>query len=514
MNVEKKEDSFKKRYVYKLFTNIFGMAIGLITVGIVPRALGPISYGDFGFLTNFFSQITSFLDMGTSTAFYTKLSKKQADGGLVLFYLYFVTIVSFLIGIFVLLATITPLYQYIWPGQGRLFIIFAALFGVLSWVSLIWGLMVDAYGLTVSAEILKVVQRIAAAAIIIILFLNSKLNLLNYFVYQLFITFLLLIMLIWLVKNNKSLKITQWFMPKKTLVEYAKEYYHYCHPLFIYSLIVLGAGIAERWLLQIFGGSAQQGFFTLSFNLSAFYVIFTSAMVPLLLREFSVAHSANDVSKMAKYYNRYGPLLYTIAAYFSCFVVLEAGKITQLLAGNRFEGAVIPIAIMALYPIHQTYGQINGSILFASNQTKLYRNTGVLMALIGLPVTLWFIAPIAFGGLNLGANGLAIKTVVFQFVAVNLQFYFIAKYLRMSFVDGIRNQLVTIGALMLISFLSILMVNSLFAVQSVFFSLFFAGALYSAVAIFAAYLFPALFGIDPTDIILLKAYLWGKLVKQ
>ena len=63
----------------KLISNSVKVAVGFVTVGMVPRALGPEAYGNFGFLTNFFISTVKFLTFGIPTAYYTKLSKRQNE---------------------------------------------------------------------------------------------------------------------------------------------------------------------------------------------------------------------------------------------------------------------------------------------------------------------------------------------------------------------------------------------------------------------------------------------------
>ncbi|HPO90722.1 MAG TPA: oligosaccharide flippase family protein, partial [Victivallales bacterium] len=116
------EDSLRKRYFYKLFTNIAGYAIGLITMGIIPRALGPKAFGDFNFLTNFFSQVVSFFDMGSSTAFFTKISQRQKESSLFVFYLWFAGGLTVLILAGVSLIGIFPVHQKLWPDQRIIFV--------------------------------------------------------------------------------------------------------------------------------------------------------------------------------------------------------------------------------------------------------------------------------------------------------------------------------------------------------------------------------------------------------
>jgi O-antigen/teichoic acid export membrane protein len=83
-----KESSLKKRYSIKLFANIIGGIIGAIMIAIVPKALGPVAYGQFVYLQEFFSKAISFLDMGSSIAFFTKLSARQDRKELITFYFF------------------------------------------------------------------------------------------------------------------------------------------------------------------------------------------------------------------------------------------------------------------------------------------------------------------------------------------------------------------------------------------------------------------------------------------
>ncbi len=153
------EDSLKKRYLYKLFTNLVGLAISMVTQAIIPRGLGPKAYGDFNFLTNFFNQIVGFFDMGTSIGFYTKLSQRPKEFGLVSFYLYFTGIVSVAIMGFVVIIHMSQVFPKVWPNQEMQYIYMATGFGILTWVVQIFNQMVDAYGLTVSGELARIYQR-------------------------------------------------------------------------------------------------------------------------------------------------------------------------------------------------------------------------------------------------------------------------------------------------------------------------------------------------------------------
>jgi O-antigen/teichoic acid export membrane protein len=175
------EDSLKKRYFYKLSTNLVGLTIGLITQAIIPRGLGPKAYGDFSFLSNFFSQVVSFFDMGTSIGFYTKLSQRQKDVGIITFYVSFAIIASIALFLLVFVVNFTSYSKKIWPEQLMFFVYLATIWGIFSWFIQILNNVVDAVGLTVPAETARIAQKILGVVLILGLFFSNQLDLRNFF---------------------------------------------------------------------------------------------------------------------------------------------------------------------------------------------------------------------------------------------------------------------------------------------------------------------------------------------
>lgn len=284
------------------------MAMGLLTAGMVPRALGPAAYGSYTFLTNFFMQVVNFLDMGTSTCFFTKLSQRQKDSGLISFYFYFVLAVFLAVLVFMLFSFYTSVYTWIWPDQAKVFIVLAAGWGLLNWLDRIFIKISDAFGLTVVGELVRMITRGLVALAVIAFFVSGWLTLSSFFGIQYGSFILLVLLLIMMLRKNK-VALGQKITLQETR-KYAAEFYTYSHPLFVYALAGLLVGILDRWLLQLFGGSVQQGFYGLSYTIGAFCFMFTSAMQPLLMREFSIAHGNADMDKMKMLFRKHIPMLY------------------------------------------------------------------------------------------------------------------------------------------------------------------------------------------------------------
>jgi len=177
-------DSLNKRYLAKLFANLVGLIISVVTQAIIPRGLGARAYGNFSFLSNYFFQVVNFLDMGTSIGFYTKLSQRQRDFGLVSFYLSFACLVSFFLIIFVGCIHVTGSYTTFLPDQKLFYIYLAAVWGILAWFVRIVNKMADAYGVTVSTEKTRIIQKGIGLALILTLFFANRLNLTNFFFYH------------------------------------------------------------------------------------------------------------------------------------------------------------------------------------------------------------------------------------------------------------------------------------------------------------------------------------------
>ena len=69
----------------------------------------------------------------------------------------------------------------IWPDQLMFFVYLAAIWGIFYWIIQILNKMVDAFGLTVPAEIARIVQKFLGLILILGLFFSKQLNLSNFF---------------------------------------------------------------------------------------------------------------------------------------------------------------------------------------------------------------------------------------------------------------------------------------------------------------------------------------------
>lgn len=444
------------RYLFKLLANVASVPVYLVMEAILPRALGPQIYGNFSFATALFQQFSGFLDMGTSTCLYNSLSRRHRERTLFKFYLriaFIVTILMLLCGF--LLCAPAP-SRWLMPDVPAWMAPLAALWALLTWWGRVLRSVNDALGETISSEIWRIGCSLAALLLLIILYFANLLN-----IYSLFLQQYLLLgasaLAFWHVcdrawKNMELPPLKK--LPECYVKQYKKEFFDYSHPLFIQALLSFGMLSAERWLLQWFDGSAQQGFFALSQKVSMACFLFVSAMTPLLMREFSIAWGKQNLAEMGALLSRFAPLLYGMASYFSCFTLVEGESLVRIFGGEEFLAATLPVEIMALYPLHQAYGQMASSVFHACGKTSILRNLSALECVYGLAAAWVLLAPAKFAGLNLGASGLAIKTVAVQFLSVNICLWLASRFIPFKFWHNFLHQLITVGIFLGIAWLA------------------------------------------------------------
>ena len=478
--------SLARRYSFKLISNAAAIPLYLVMEAILPRSLGPAAYGVFSYATGMFQYLLNFLDFGTSTCLFTALSKRQRDWPLLAFFWRIAVLLFVLTLLFAGLCMLPQIGSQVMPGVPAWVMPLAGL-----WAFGFWGMRVlrgvnDALGQTVASEKIRTLAGVLACLALLVLHFFNVLTLPVLFVHQLVYLFAMIAAFKVIVLRNwggwrgwtpwppepeasqneasqpeasqpearqnetscdeinkdeagkqyenvpagniKKIKFMLALSPEEHEA-YRKEFASYSFPLFLQLVTVALALMADRWLLQVFNGNVEQGFFSISQKVGFACFMFVSAMIPLLTRELAVAHGKNDYAEMGRLLSRFAPMLYAVATYFSAFVCLEAATVVDIFGGQAFAPAVLAVQIMALYPIHQGYGQMTQAVFYASAKTRALSKVTAVSCLLGFGVSLYLILPPHYGGLGLAAEGLAGKTVLMQVLMCNFMLFMCSRFI-------------------------------------------------------------------------------------
>lgn len=503
-----KEQSLNNRYFYKLLSNIFGLVIGIITMTLVTRVLGPKDYGNFEFINSFFRELIPFFTFTASIGFFTKFSQRKNEFKLIIFFKYLLIFGMSLLIFFVFLSFYFEVSDILWRDQSNLAVLLGMVLCILIVFTTFLSQISDAIGITISLEVIKTIQKFIGLIMLIFLSLNDVLNFYNFYLYNIFIQILLFILIAYILRKVDFFIFDKWFLSIGDIKKYSIEFYSYSQPLFMYAIFGVVVGIFDRWILQVYGGSEQQAYFSLGQRIGTICFLFTSSMSTLITREFSISYFHEDLGKMKNLFRRYVPILYSTAAFFSCFVFINAENIILLISGNSYSGAIIPLMILALFPIHQTYGQLNGAVFYSMNKTRVYTNIGLFFMLVGAFTSFFLLAPKSFHGFNLGSTGLAAKVLFMQFLHVNVQLYYNSKFLKMNFYKYFFHQIIIVVIFLSIA-LSVKILFDSFIDFNILVRIFLSGILYVIITFFGVILLPRLFGLLKKDILILKNRLKG-----
>lgn len=448
------ENKLTKHYLHKLATNLFRIPVSFAMQALFPRLLGPVAYGNFDFLYDFSNKMINFIDNGASVAFYSKLSQDKSDLKLVRFFwmLVFLIIIIYVViifGIFSLGVT-----NDIWPGQQSSSILWSVLLAILTLCSIVALQMLDAYDLTISGERLRIAQLVIALLVFFGIFIHvGQISLGVFYLFQLFIILVLIAGSWYVLRTSHYSLIPRERLSKEDYKLYASSFWAYSHPLVSYSLVAMIVGLGERWLLQKFGGSTQQAYFGLSYRIGAFIFLFTSAMMPLLLREFSKLNGKLNSEAITSLFLKNLKLLFAMATFLAVIISFNSKFTALILGGDSFIQAAAILGLMAFYPVHQTLGQMNATLFYSTNRTREYRNIGISIMPIGLAFCFFLIAPKEYLGLDLGAKGLAYSMLITQIITVNVTLYSNCRFLKLSYRNLFFFQLSTICLFVGIGFL-------------------------------------------------------------
>jgi len=439
------EDSFPKRLIYKLSANVLGVFLSFFQAGMVSRALGPRMYGDYNFLINFFFQLLGFVEMRSSTFLYTSLSRHKTKTSIVAVYSYLAAGISVLILLVPVAAIMFGVETAIWPDQNGFVVILVAAAALVIWYADLFAKVCDALGLTVSLERTRAITRIILFVGIAAALQWNALNIQSYITLQVAAYVLLMIVLGRILSRTSAFAGTSFHPLKIDMRSTLGDVVSFSHPLFVYTLAAFVIEYSDRWVLQRFNGSTEQGLFSLAVNIGLAFNVLVNALHPLVMREFSVAFEQKDSERARRVFDKLIRVSYTISAFFLCYAAVNADGLVRIVGGQSFEGAADVFAIMAFLPILNNYSLLSASALYASHRTRLLRNIGVFMTPLSIAATFFLVGPREYGALNLGAVGLALKLVMLEFLGNNIILYFNCKMLNLHFGRHVVHQIWVAG---------------------------------------------------------------------
>jgi O-antigen/teichoic acid export membrane protein len=434
----------------------------------VPKALGPINYGNFSYIRDTFQNIIQTSDLNLGTAHSNVAARKVDSQNETNFYFTFVFLIGLLLIFSTLIITLFNFNKFLFPGQESKFIFLGAILAYFMYLFTNLMSFSDSKSLTVGFEIRAIIINIIIFLFFLVLFFSNQLNLINYFFYRLFLYFILIISAFYFFIYQNKFKFNLFNPFGAQFRKIFFKFLTFSGPLILLSFFGLLFTFFDRWFLQIIDGSKSQGMYSLAFALSSIAGLFLSPFTPLVMQTVAKADEEKDHNLIISTFSNV-KLLYLISVFLSLFFIFHVDQILQLTGGSSFNFGKTTIMIMFLHPMHVVYGQIAGGSLIALKKTKLYTNISIFTTIIGFFITYFLIAPVNYKipGLGLNSFGLALKVVILQFISVNIQTFFICKYLKIRYYNFLKSQFLIPIPIILIAFLEFYFIDKFYVNTSI-----------------------------------------------
>lgn len=406
-----------------------GFALGASL--LLARCLGVTQFGNMSFLLSTFMAFLSLIDMGSSSAFFTFLSQKKQSYQFIMWYFRWMGLEC--IVVLLVLGFIFPndWINYLWKGasKGLVLIAFLAVFLQHG----LWPIVVRA------AESMRQSIRVQTVGLFIVvlyclaLLVLWKMHALTLWtIFEMIVSvYLLAICIMWagLSEINKSNDEPSDF------IQVFRKYISYCLPLIPYTSVGFISQFVDRWMLQTFSGSHEQAYFAISTQFSTIALIATTSILHIFWKEIAEAHFQDNRERVRLFYKKVSRGIFFLGALIAGFLVPWSLELIHLLLGEPYEKGSLALSIMFLYPIHQSLGQIVGSMFYATEKVSIQVTLGIIVMLIGTIATYFVVAPASaiVPGFGLGAEGLAFKMVLLQCISVNIAMYIIARIWQWPF---------------------------------------------------------------------------------
>ncbi len=423
-------NSIRARFGFSLIANLSKAAVTFGTGIIVARGLGPNQFGTMMFLLGTFTAVRGLLDMSSSTAFFTFLSQRQRSRNFVFWYFAWLVLQFLLPLLGVGLLFPNSWIELVWRGEQRQLVILAFLAAYMQ--SVLWTTMLQ---MGESQRLTRLVQGVAVAVALVHFILIQLVWWADRLTIEAVFGLIIVEWLIAVLMVVKQLPFDQLPENSETTRSIVIEFWNYCKPLVLYSWLGFAYEFSDRWLLQKYAGSVEQAYYSVAFQFAAIAAIATSSIMNIFWKEIAEAQHQNNHERVELLYKKVSRGLFFVSATGAGFFAPWAEEILRITLGVAYIGGANTLMLMFYYPLHQTMGQIGGTMAYATGQVKVHVKIGIAFMMSSIVVSYFVLATAEtfLPGLGLGSLGLASKMVVMQIISVNALAYCLSRNLNIRF---------------------------------------------------------------------------------
>jgi len=415
----------KNRLFFKIFSTGLNFILSIIIGVLVPRAIGPLYYGDFSYIVSTYSFLFQFLMFSTGTAYIFFISQKKYNIAYLNFiYLLFLFLIYFIVFLIVFITIHSDFsIKYLWNGLSDKYLLYLGfIFGILTNLQQSFILFSDSTAQTILSEKVILFSKIVLVIIIIYFIYENSLNIYRYFILLIFTLILFFILFFKYISFDIKL------VDKREFIVIVNDFFHYLKPLIFFTLIASIYSYLGKYILQATSGSLEQGYYTFAFQLALIPVTFLSSIMAIYMSEMTKKFQNKDIQGVREIFLEHIFKIYTIHLFLSCFMLINAKDIILITVGTDYLGATEALQGLTIFSLFHTFGMFSRNIFLSSGRTREYSIINALFMLLGIVYLIY----ILLGHYILTAMHLSIIMACFYVLRVLVQLYFNFNFLKID----------------------------------------------------------------------------------
>ena len=403
----------KRQVILKLIFTLINLSISIALGFIVPRFIGPDSYGDYSYILSTYTFLIQLFLFSLETGYiYFLSSKKYSLQDVNMFYFTFLGLVfMFLILISFISTNSSNGIQYLWGKIEKKDLLLLGL--VLILLTTIQQRIVeycDSTKQTIISEKVKLISRS--------LLLISIALLVFYELFNIYWFFNLLILSI-IIYTTLIFNFIKFNISRFSLVPFRKifiDFYVYLKPLFVFSLIASFYSYSGRFLLQQSYGSVEQGYYNFANQIALTPLLLVSSITTIYLSEITQFVKRKNILALKNIFTSHLFKIFSIHSISCFFLIVNTDQIIILTVGQEFLKSSIPLKILCLFSLFNTIGIFSSNLFYATKRNLLYSQINSLVMLFGI----FFMLIIFYYG-NLNSTNLALLITTIYFIRISIQ---------------------------------------------------------------------------------------------
>lgn len=411
----------QSRMVFKVISTGLNFFMSIVIGILVPRAIGPESYGEFNYIISTYAFILQFLMFTSSTAYIYFLSHgKHKVENINAFYVLFLMIISFLTCILGFVSINSELgLKYLWNELDDHYLLYLGLvFGLFTNLQQRLIEFSDSTTQTIVSEKLKLVSRMLMVASVVVFIYLDILDI-YWFLILSILNFALFFIFFFRYIDFKisSVRVAE-------IKEIVSDFYVYLKPLVIFSFISAAYAYLGKYALQSSSGSIEQGYYNFAYQLALIPVTFISSIMAIYMSEMTKKFQAGDVEGVKKIFMDNIFKVYAIHALIAFFMLINSKSIIVFSVGDDFLEAAGALEALSIFSLLHTFGMLSGNLFFSTGRNKQYSIINSIVMILGS----FYLSYLLFFS-SIDAHYLAIIMMFVYMVRVFIQLYLNLLYL-------------------------------------------------------------------------------------